>query len=266
MGALDGKVAVITGAGAGIGRGMARRFARAGASVVVADIDVAAGERVAEELSELGRPGAFVATDVTHKEAVTGAIDFARSTFGGIDVLVSNAYTLSPNVPIEEKTDAMLNHVLHGGLWPTWWGMQHAMPMMRERGGGRIINLFSGDAESGAWLRADYVISKSAVLGLTRNAAHEWARYGITCNLICPAAAGTAFVAAANANPAHAAAFRARNPMGYMGDPEDDIAPVAVFLASQGAGYITGELIHADGGQHLPRRHSRPPEFQPVAP
>ena len=263
MGALDQKVAVVTGGGAGIGRGIARRLARAGATVVVADIDNDAGAKVAEELKQLGPVGLFVQTDVTQKDQVIAAIDRARSEFGGIDVLVSNAYTLSPNVPIEDKTDEMLDHVLHGGLWPTWWGMKHAMPMMRQRGGGRIINLYSGDAESGAWLRADYVISKSAILGLTRNAAHEWARFGITCNLICPAAAGTAFVAAAKANPAHAEAFRARNPMGYMGDPEEDIAPVAVFLASAAARYVTGELIHVDGGQHLPRRHSRPAEFQP---
>jgi NAD(P)-dependent dehydrogenase (short-subunit alcohol dehydrogenase family) len=263
MGVLEGKIAVVTGGGAGIGRGIARRFARAGASVVVADIDIEAGTRVKDEIEQLGRVGLFVHTDVTQKDQLIAAIDRAGAEFGGIDVLVSNAYTLSANVPIEEKTDEMLDHVLHGGLWPTWWGMQHAMPMMRERGGGRVINLYSGDAESGAWLRADYVISKSAILGLTRNAAHEWARFGITCNLICPAAAGTAFVAAAKANPAHTEAFRARNPMGYMGDPEDDIAPVAVFLASAGAGYVTGELIHVDGGQHLPRRHSRPAEFQP---
>lgn len=261
MGQVDGKVALITGGAKGIGRGMARRFAREGASVAIADIDREAGVRTAAEVEALGAPCLFVPTDVTVKADVLAFVDAAHEKFDRIDALINNALTLSPNVPIEQKTDEMLDFVLHGGLWPTWWAMQRVQPIMKAQGGDRIINFFSGDAESGAWLRADYVISKSGILGLTRNAAHEWARFNIGCNIICPAAAGTAFTAAAAANPAHADAFKARNPMGYMGDPEEDIAPVAVFLASDASRYITGELIHVDGGQHLPRRHSKPADL-----
>lgn len=261
MGRVEGKVVLITGGANGIGRGMARRFAREGGKVAIADIDVDAGARTAAEIEQLGARCLFFRTDVTRKADVLAFVDAAHSRFGRVDVLINNALTLSPNVPFEQKTDDMLEHVLSGGLRPTWWGMQKVMPLMKAQGGGRIINFFSGDAESGAWLRADYVVSKSAVLGLTRNAAHEWARFNILCNVICPAAAGTLFTQAAQANPAHADAFRARNPMGRMGDPEEDIGPVAVFLASEGARYITGELIHVDGGQHLPRRHSRPADL-----
>lgn len=261
MGSVDGKVALITGGAKGIGRGMARRFAREGASVAIADIDREAGESTASEVETLGGACLFVRTDVTKKGDVLAFIDAAHARFGRVDALINNALTLSPNVPHERKTDEMLDYVLHGGLWPTWWSMHHVFPLMRAQGGGRIINFFSGDAESGAWLRADYATSKSAILGLTRNAAHEWARFNILCNVICPAAAGTAFTTASAANPQHAAAFKARNPMGYMGDPEEDIAPVAVFLASEASRYITGELIHVDGGQHLPRRHSKPADL-----
>jgi 3-oxoacyl-[acyl-carrier protein] reductase len=258
MNAIDGKVVLIAGGAKGIGRGIARSFAREGATVYIADVDVENGGSTAQAVAELGGVGVFVEADLTASEQVSAFVARAARETGRVDVLVNNAYALSPDVPFHEKTDEMLEKVLRGGFYPTWWGMHAAFPHMRERGWGRIINMFSGDAESGAWFRADFVASKSAVLGITRVAAHEWARFGITCNLICPAAAGTLYLQAARDNPQHEAAFRARNPMGRMGDPEADIGPVAVFLGSDDSRYVTGELVHVDGGQHLPLRQSKP--------
>lgn len=262
MGQLDGKVALIAGGAKGIGRGMARCFAREGARVFIADVDAEQGAAAAAELGQLGAPGVFVKADLSQRAQVFDFVQSVADTAGRVDILVNNAYALSPEAPFHEKTDAMLERTLRGGFYPTWWGMHAVFPFMRAQGGGRIINMFSGDAESGAWFRADFVASKSAVLGVTRNAAHEWARFKITCNILCPAAAGTVFTENLKRNPKHDEAFRARNPMGRMGDPELDIGPVAVFLASEGARYITGELIHVDGGQHLPRRQSKPADVE----
>jgi len=258
MGRLDGKVALVTGAGNGIGRGIARRYAREGASVVVAEIDKAAGEDTAAGLAALGGAGTFVPCDVGKKDEIEAAVAAAISAYGRLDILVNNAIALSPNVVLEEKTDEMLAGVLDCGLWATWWAMRAALPAMRAQGGGRVINFYSIDAEAAAWLHADYNVAKEAIRGLTRSAAVEWARFGVAVNAIAPAAAGTVFRQLAEAIPGFAEAAAASNPMGRVGDPEDDIAPVAVFLASDDARYVTGETIHVDGGQHLPRYNSKP--------
>jgi len=259
LGRLEGKVALVTGGGKGIGRGIARRYAREGAAVVVAEIDAEAGAATAASLAALGGDGVFAHCDVANKDHVTTAVALAVSRFGRIDVLVNNAIALSPNVLLEQKTDAMLDSLLHSGLWATWWAMHAAFPFMREQGGGRIINFYSIDAESGAWLHADYNATKSAVQGLTRSAAAEWARFNILVNAIAPAAAGTVYHELAAAIPGFAEQAAAMNPLGRTGDPEEDIAPVALFLASEDARYITGETLHVDGGLHLARYSSRPP-------
>jgi NAD(P)-dependent dehydrogenase (short-subunit alcohol dehydrogenase family) len=255
---LEGAVAVVTGGGKGIGRGIARRFAREGAHVVVAEIDAEAGAAVADSLKELGAEGLFVHADVGQKDQVTAAIAAAVDAWGRLDVLVNNAIALSPNVVLEDKSDDMLEATLRTGLWATWWGMHAAMPTMRDQGRGRVVNFYSIDAEAAAWLHGDYNVAKSAILGLTRSAAVEWAQYGITVNAIAPAARGTVFEELAQQMPGFEDAAAAMNPLGRVGDPEEDIAPVAVFLASDASRYVTGELIHVDGGQHLPRYNSKP--------
>ncbi|NDJ88131.1 MULTISPECIES: SDR family NAD(P)-dependent oxidoreductase [Mycolicibacter] len=256
---LDGKVAVITGAGKGIGRGIARRFAREGAAVLIAELDDAAGKQTAADIEQSGGRAVFVRTDVGVKADVQAVIDGAVDVFGRLDVVVNNAIALSPNVPLEDKSDADLDALLHTGLWATWWSMRAALPHFRRHGGGRVINLYSIDAEAAAWLHVDYNATKEAIRGLTRSAAAEWGRYNVLVNAIAPAAKGSVFHQLAEAVPGFAEMSAAQNPLGRVGDPEDDIAPVAVFLAGEDSRYITGEVIHVDGGQHLPRYHSRPP-------
>jgi NAD(P)-dependent dehydrogenase (short-subunit alcohol dehydrogenase family) len=261
MGRFDGKVVLISGAGHGIGRGTARRFAREGATVVVAEIDEAAGQATADSLGELGGKGLFVPTDVTKKEQCTGAVARTVEEFGRLDVLVNNASRLSPNILLEQKTDDMLEDVLHATIWATWWFSHAAFPVMRDAGGGRIINYYSIDAEAGAWLHADYNIGKDAVKGFTRSAAAEWARFNILVNALAPAAAGMVFEQLKESIPGFEQIASGMNPMGRVGDPEEDIAPVVLFLASDDARYITGETIHVDGGQHLPRYQSKPADL-----
>jgi NAD(P)-dependent dehydrogenase (short-subunit alcohol dehydrogenase family) len=261
MGALDGKVALITGAGAGIGRGIARRYAREGASVAVIEIDVDNGQRVAAELESLGARSMFVRTDVSRKSEVEAAFAATIERFGRLDVLVNNASKLSPNVLLEQKSDEMLQATLGAGAWATWWFMQLAMPVMRAQGGGRIVNFVSVDAEAGAWLHADYNMSKGAIEALTRSAAMEWGRFQILVNAIAPVAAGTVYEQLVRAVPGFEQMASAMNPLGRVGDPEEDIAPVAVFLASEACRYVTGEVIHVDGGMHVPRYHSKPQDL-----
>jgi NAD(P)-dependent dehydrogenase (short-subunit alcohol dehydrogenase family) len=259
VGRLDGKVAVITGAGKGIGRGIARRFAAEGAAVVVAELDDMAGQQVADDIEASGGRAVFVRTDVGDKVRVEAAVASAVDTFGRLDVLVNNAIALSPNVPLEDKSDEDLAGLLRTGLWATWWSMRAALPHFKAQGGGRVINFYSIDAEAAAWLHVDYNATKDAIRGLTRSAAAEWGRYNVLVNAIAPAAKGTVFEQLSEAMPGFADASAAANPLGRVGDPETDIAPVAVFLASDDSRYVTGETIHVDGGQHLPRYDSRPP-------
>jgi NAD(P)-dependent dehydrogenase (short-subunit alcohol dehydrogenase family) len=261
MGRLDGKVALVTGAGQGIGRAIARRYAHEGARVVIAEIEQEHGAAVAEQITANGGEATFVHTDVGVKPEVERAVGTAIDRYGRLDILVNNAIALSPNILLEQKTDDMLDRVLHTGLWATWWSMQTAFPTMRDQGGGRIINFYSIDAETGAWLHGDYNLTKEAIRSLTRSAAAEWARFDILVNAIAPAAAGTVFEQLARDIPGFAEGAAATNPLGRVGDPDDDIAPVAVFLASDDARYVTGETIHVDGGQHLPRYNSKPPDL-----
>lgn len=261
MGALEGKVALVTGAGAGIGRGIARRYAREGAAVVLVEIDAANGARVAAEVESLGARSLFVQTDVSRKSEVEAAMTAVMRQFGRLDVLINNASKLSPNVLLEHKTDAMLQATFGVGAWATWWFMQLAMPVMREQGGGRIVNFLSVDAEAGAWLHADYNMTKGAIEALTRSAAMEWGRYQILVNAIAPVAAGSVYAELVRAVPGFDQMSAAMNPLGRVGDPEEDIAPVAVFLGSDACRYVTGEVIHVDGGMHIPRYHSKPQDL-----
>jgi len=245
-GALEGKVALITGAGAGIGAGIARRFADEGARVVVAEFDPAAGVSVADEIG-----GLFVATDVSKRDQVENAVAAAVSEYGSIDVLVNNAWGGGGIGRVENKTDDELAHGLAVGYYGPFWAMRTAFGHMKERGWGRVINMCSLNGVNAHIGSLEYNAAKEALRTLTRTAAREWAPTGVTVNAICPAAKSQAFLAVAAEHPEIAAIADAANPMGRMGDPYDDIAPVAVFLASDGSRYLTGNTLFADGGSHI---------------
>lgn len=252
MGVLDGRVALITGAGLGIGRGIARRYAAEGAAVVVADRDVAAGERCVAELQrEFGARAEFLATDVGIKQQVLAAVELAASRFGRLDVLVNNAWGGGAIGRLEKKTDALMEHGFRVGMMSAFWAMQAAFPHMQRQSWGRIVNLCSLNGVNAHMGTLEYNTAKEAQRALTRTAAREWARYGICANVICPAAATTAYQAFYDANPETAQAMAAANPMGRMGDPERDIAGVALFLASEDCRYLTGNTLFVDGGAHI---------------
>lgn len=252
-GLLQGKIAIVTGGAKGLGYGISRAIAAQGASLLITGRDGAATEKVAAEIrSEFGTPAIGMSADMAIKEQVYGLVQRAVDEFGGLDILVNNASSLAPNVLLEQKTDEMLAQTLSMGVWGNWWSMRAAFPHFKARGGGSIINFHSIDADTGAWLHSDYNINKMGILGLTRSAAVEWGRFNIRCNAIAPTGMGQVFAQLAKDVPGFLEAATANNPLKRAGDPEKDIGPVVVFLASDMSRFITGEMINVDGGQHLP--------------
>jgi len=245
-GALDGKVALVTGAGAGIGAGIARRFADEGARVVVAELDESAGRAVADEVS-----GMFVSTNVAERQQVESAVAVAISEYGSLDVLVNNAWGGGGLGRVEHKTDEQVADGIAVGYYGPFWAMRAAFPHMKERGWGRVINMCSLNGVNAHVGSLEYNAAKEALRALTRTAAREWAPTGVTVNAMCPAAKSQAFFRAIGEYPELEAMADAANPMGRMGDPYDDIAPVAVFLASEGSRYLTGNTLFVDGGGHI---------------
>ncbi len=252
MARLRGKSALITGAGTGIGKGIARRFAREGARIVVAEIDADSGHATVDELRDaLGAKAEFVQTDVADKAQIEAAVARSVDSFGGIHILVNNAWGGGTFEPLEQKSDETMERGMRIGFHAAHWAMKAAFPHMVDQGGGRIINLCSLNGVNAHMLTAEYNAAKEALRALTRTAAREWATHGILANVICPAAATTAYERFRESSPEHAAKLLALNPIGRMGDPEEDIGGVALFLASDDARYVTGNTIYADGGSHI---------------
>ena len=238
----------MTGAGDGIGRAIARRFATEGARVVVAEIDEEAGRAVA---AELGADALSIRTDVAVKEDVVAAVAAAHDRWGGLDILVNNAWGGGRLSRVEHKTDDLFDHGFRVGFYGPVWAMQAAFPAMKAAGYGRIVNLCSLNGVNAHMGTAEYNSAKEAVRALTRTAAREWAPYGITANVICPGAKTAASRSVFERHPELEATADAANPMGRLGDPESDIAPVALFLAAEESRYVTGNTVFVDGGSHI---------------
>lgn len=252
-GLVKDKVAIVTGGAKGLGYGISRCLAEAGANLLITGRDGTAAETVAADITRsFGVRAVGMSADMGVKTEVEAMIERAVSEFGGLDILVNNASQLSPNVLLEQKTDEMLQRTLEIGTWGSWWAMRAAFPHMKARGGGSIINFYSIDAQTGAWLHADYNMNKGAILGLTRTAAVEWGRFNIRTNAIAPTGMGQVFADLAENVPGFLEMATASNPLKRAGDPEKDIGPVVLFLASEMSCFVNGELINVDGGQHLP--------------
>ncbi len=249
---LRDKVTIVTGGGEGIGRGVVRRFAAEGARVLVGEIDDDSGELVAAACrAEFGADVRFVHTDASAKRDVVAMVAAALDTWGTVDVLVNNAWGGGTLGRFEATTDEQLQWGLSMGLLGPFWGMQAVLPVMKATRSGAVINMCSLNGVNAHMGTAQYNIAKEALRAASRTAAREWGPWQIRVNVICPGAKTAASRAVFAAHPELEAAADATNPMGRLGDPEEDIAPVAVFLASDDARYVTGNTLFVDGGGHI---------------
>jgi|TARA_R100000501_G_scaffold17390_1_gene32320 NAD(P)-dependent dehydrogenase (short-subunit alcohol dehydrogenase family) len=243
------KVAIVTGGAAGIGAATARIFAELGAAVVIADVDAAAASALVDALRRDGLDASFVLTDVLVEEDIKAAIEHAVSTYGGLDILHNNAgipRTRAPDAEVSDMTVDMWRMTLDGNLTSVMLGCKYAIPHMRRRGGGAIVNTSSGGALAATVDLTAYSAAKAGVHALTREVAVAYGRDNIRCNAVVPGAVLTAR-GRATLPPEVLQMFADETPLPYLAEPED-IASIAVFLASDHAKMITGQAILADGG------------------
>ena len=252
MGKLDGKAAIVTGAGQGIGRGVALALAREGASVVLADVKEATCREAAAEVAGTGAQALAVACDVGRREQVRAVVAAAARDFGTVDILVNAAQAMRNDVPLKDTTDEDMALALGSGLMGTFYFMQECFPYLKEHGG-KIINFGSTAGLDGAPGWAAYAAAKEAIRALTRVACHEWARYRINANAICPLASNPHWERQAETNPEMVKRMLGAVPLRRFGDAERDIGRAVVFLASSDSDYITGQTLMVDGGQTMLR-------------
>ena len=249
MGRLDGKVALITGAGGGLGRVGAQLFASEGAKVVVAEAVEAAGRATVDAILAAGDEAAFVAADVSEAAQVQAMIAFAVETFGGLHVLYNNAGILPADDGGTEATpEDVWDRVMAVNLKGVWLCCRHGIPALIASGGGSVINVASLVAIMGsAVAQIAYTASKGGVLSMTREMAVEYARTGVRINALCPGPIQTPLMAELLSDPAQRARRLVHVPIGRFGQAEE-IARAALFLASDDSSYVNAATFLVDGG------------------
>lgn len=243
---LKDKVAFVTGGSSGIGRGICHAFAKEGASIVFVGLSEEKGKITERELLELGCDALFLQADLTKREKLPGLIEKVIERFGKLDILVNNAH-VSEKVRFVDITEEIMDLSFNTGFWPTFILMKSAFPYLRESKG-TVINFASGAGLEGLSSQASYAAAKEAIRAISRVAANEWGKYGININLIGPIA-NSPGVEKFQENHSYAyESMLSTIPLRRIGDCEDDIGRVAVFLASSDADYITGQTLMVDGG------------------
>jgi 2-hydroxycyclohexanecarboxyl-CoA dehydrogenase len=250
-GRLAGKVALITGGGQGIGRGIAKAFASEDAEIAILDLDGDSAQSAADECAGRGVRSLGLRGDVAARDQVDESVAQVVERLGGIDVLVTCALAKVKVQPFEDTPLSGIEKMWRVGYLGVTNTMQASLPHLRQRRG-NVINFGSGAGIGAGAGYASYGPVKEAVRAITRIAAKEWGRYGVRVNNICPFAKSDQFDEWAAANPDQAAMALRSSVLGRVGDCELDIGRAAVFLASDDASYITGHSLMVDGGQGMP--------------
>lgn len=249
MGKLDGKVALITGAGQGIGQGVALALAREGALIAVTGRTESKLDDTVRQIREVGGTAEALVCDISDLDRITATVDRTVELFGGVDILVNNA-SLNPLGPVLDLTPQLMEDAYRSGPIAALHAMQTVHPIMKARGGGAIVNMVTSAAVrwdmSGY---AGYASVKEALRSLSRAAASEWGADGIRVNAVAPHAMSPGLKWWTENRPEEAAAFVATIPMGRIGDCEEDIGRAVAWIVSDDARYLTGATIPLDGGQ-----------------
>ncbi|ELZ82942.1 short-chain family oxidoreductase [Haloferax elongans ATCC BAA-1513] len=248
MAQFDNKVAVVTGAGSGIGRATAEAFAREGASVVVSDVDIEGGEETVSHIEEAGGQATFVKTDVTDEDAVAAMVETAVSEYGRLDFACNNAGIGGAQKPTADLSFDEWEQVIDVNLHGVWRSMRHEIPAMLDGDGGVVVNMASILGRVGFENASAYVTAKHGLLGLTKTAAMEYAQKGVRVNAVCPGFIDTPLLSEGGLDdPEARKGIEAMHPMNRLGDV-DEIASAVVWLCSEGASFTTGEALTVDGG------------------
>ena len=260
---LKGRVAAISGATGSIGRGIAMRFARAGAELALIDHDAAEGATLARKIAATGGKCRFIQADFAARGEAQRAIDEAAAAFGRLDILVNSNWSRTPWRPLLEKDEEDFRAALELGLFGALRSMRAAVPHMRKVGGGRIINIAAPYGHTSLVNIADAVTVGYSLQGLTRAAAAEWGQYQILTNLLVPSLVDIPeFQQYRAQNPAYVDALIGMMPLRRLGDPIEDIGGAALLLACDEGCFITGHPIYADGGQFMNPATFKPPAEQ----
>ena len=245
MGRLDSKVAIITGAGAGIGKAAAILFAKEGAKVVVACRTIETGEETVRMIKEAGGEAIFIRTDVSKTDDIKKMIETAIDTYGKLDVLFNNAGILGEGTSTVECTEDNFDRLIGTNLKGVWLGMKYAIPEMLKSGGGSIINTASIAADRALVNSAAYCVSKGGVVALSRAAAIEYCTKNIRVNCINPGSIATDMVL--NLSPEFKETVLTATPRRKFAEPEE-VAQAALFLATDECAHIIGQSLVIDGG------------------
>lgn len=235
---MKGQVVLVTGGAQGLGRGIAEAFIKRGARVVLADIQDVRGAQVAEDLGPQAR---FLRADVSSEESVRELHDSVVRKFGGLDCAVNNAGVLGPLKPLWEWEEREFDQVVGVNLDGCFFCMKHQIPLLRERGGGSIINVSSVNGLRGMANCAVYSATKAGILGLTRTAARECSVDGVRINAVCPGPFQTEFLQNEPEEVVEA------TPLGRLGTP-CELGDVVAWLASPQASFVQGQALRVDGG------------------
>lgn len=247
-GSMEGKVALVTGAGSGIGRATALTFAREGGKVVVSDVNAQGGEETASMIREAGGEAIFVRADVSQAGEVEELINKAVGTYGRLDCAHNNAGVEGPSVPTHEYPEEEWDRVININLKGVWLCMKYEVRHMLKQGGGAIVNTSSAVGLVGVKGAAAYVAAKHGVVGLTKTAALEYARSGLRVNAVCPGNTRTPLLERILAQyPKREAHLMEMAPVKRLGTPEE-IAEAVVWLCSDAASFVTGHAMPVDGG------------------